>query len=67
MKIIIILLLIIMGACLAKTTLSYDEHFYGRGDDYYPHMFESHMFESFESNESKLSCINQAGGSPYKS
>ena len=40
MKIMIILLLIIIGACLAKTTLTH-ESFYGRGDDYYPHMFHS--------------------------
>lgn len=63
MKIPIILLLIIIGACLAKYTLDlkFNEAFqYGRGEDYYPN--------TFVSNECPcLSCINQPCASPYKS
>ena len=63
MKIPIILLLIIIGACLAKYTLdlNLNEAFqYGRGEDYYP--------SAFVSNECPcLSCINQPCASPYKS
>ena len=59
MKIVIILLLIIIGACLANYAIRY-EPFYGRGEDYYPH--------SFISNECPcLSCINQPCASPYDS
>ena len=59
MKIAIILLLIIIGACLANYAISY-EPFYGRGED-----FEASMFVS---NECPcLSCINQPCASPYES
>ena len=58
MKIAIILLLIIIGACLANYTIY--EPFYGRGEDYYPHMFVSNECPP-------LSCINQPSASPYKS
>jgi hypothetical protein len=62
MKIVIILLLIIIGACLAKSVLDINmEAFeYGRGEDYYPN--------NFVSNECPcLSCINQPCASPYHS
>ena len=58
MKVISILLLIIIGACLAKSTLEPFE--YGRGDDHYPDMFVSNECPC-------LSCINQPCASPYKS
>ena len=58
MKLAIILLLIIIGSCLAIYTMQ--EPFYGRGED-----FEARMFVS---NECPcLSCINQPCASPYKS
>ena len=64
MKIVIILLLVIIGACLAKSVLDLNmESFaieYGRGEDYYPN--------NFVSNECPcLSCINQPCASPYHS
>ena len=58
MKLAIILLLIIIGSCLAIYTMH--EPFYGRGED-----FEARMFVS---NECPcLSCINQPCASPYES
>lgn len=58
MKIPIILLIIIIGACLANTTL--EPFVYGRGDDYNP--------SNYVSNECPcLSCIDQPCVSPYKS
>ena len=58
MKTAIVLLLIIIGSCLANSTLN--ESFYGRGEDYYP--------DQFVTNECPcLSCINQPCASPYKS
>lgn len=59
MKIAIILLLIIIGACLANYSMRH-ESFYGRGEDYYPDMFVSNECPC-------LSCINQPCASPYKS
>lgn len=59
MKIAIILLVIIIGACLAIFTTRY-EPFYGRGEDYYPYMFVSNDCPC-------LSCINQPCASPYES
>ncbi len=63
MKTPIILLLIIIGACLAKFTVDvelYENFQYGRGEDYYP--------DKFVSNECPcLSCINQPCAAPYKS
>ena len=58
MKIIIILLLIIIGACLANYTI--EPFQYGNGEDYYPDMFVSNECPC-------LSCINQPCASPYKS
>lgn len=56
MKIAIILLIVIIGTCLANSTL---EPFISRGDDYYP--------QQYMSNECPcLSCINQPCMSPYK-
>lgn len=59
MKLAIILLLIIIGSCLAMYTIKH-EPFYGRGEDY-----EAHMFVSNECPA--LSCINQPCASPYES
>ena len=56
MKIAIILLLIIIGTCLANTTL---EPFYNRGSDYNPAQYMS-------SECPCLSCIDQPCVSPYK-
>ena len=58
MKVAIILLLIIIGSCLATTL---NEPFqYSRGEDYYPNMFVSNECPC-------LSCIDQPCASPYKS
>ena len=57
MKVAIVLLLIIIGSCLANFTI---EPFYGRGEDYHPDMFVSNECPC-------LSCINQPCASPYKS
>ena len=57
MKIAMILLLIIIGACLANTTL---EPFYNRGSDYDPAQYMS-------SECPCLSCVNQPSVAPYKS
>ena len=62
MKVAIILLLIIIAACLANSTIRtfYEGFKYGNGEDYYP--------DRFVSNECPcLSCINQPRASPYKS
>ena len=61
MKAAIILLLIIIGACLANSTLGYEPFYeYGRGEDYFPDMFVSNDCPC-------LSCINQPCASPYNS
>jgi len=60
MKIPIILLIIIIGACLAKSTLDIEPFTYGRGDDYNPSSYVSN-------NCPCLSCIDQPCVSPYKS
>ncbi len=59
MKVSSILLLIIIGACLAKSTLN-EPFSDGRGEDYYPYMFVSNECPC-------LSCINQPCASPYES
>lgn len=61
MKIPIILLIVIIGACLANSTLTLqlEKFIYGRGDDYNP--------SSYVSNTCPLSCIDQPCVSPYKS
>ena len=59
-KAAIIFLLIIIGACLANSTLEQNESFYGRGEDYNP--------ANYVANECPcLSCINQPCASPYES
>ena len=60
MKVAIILLLIIIGACLANSTLNEPFYQYGRGEDYYADMFVSNECPC-------LSCIDQPCASPYKS
>ena len=59
MKVASILLLIIIGACLANSTLN-EPFQYGRGEDYYPDMFVSNECPC-------LSCIDQPCASPYES
>ena len=59
MKFSIILLLIIIGACLA-ISIKYEPFYqYGRGEDYEPAVFVSNECPC-------LSCINQPCASPYK-
>ena len=58
MKAIIVLLLIIIGACLANYTIE-PFHQYGNGEDYYPNMFVSNECPC-------LSCIDQPCASPYE-
>ena len=60
MKIIIILLIVILGACLASYSIEpFSNITYGRGDDFLPH--------SFMSNECPvLSCIDQPCVSSYE-
>jgi len=66
MKVTSILLLIIIGACLANSTINeqFNDckriHQYGRGEDYYPDMFVSNECPC-------LSCINQPCAAPYES
>ena len=68
MKILIILLLIIIGACLAKSYLyeSYSNQLntlnqlYGNGEDYYPYQYVDRTCPC-------LSCIQQPCVSPNKS
>ena len=57
MRIAIILLIVIIGTCLANSTI---EPFISRGDDYNPQQYMS-------SECPMLSCINQPCVSPYKS
>lgn len=57
MKVMIILLLIIIGSCLANYTI--EPFQYGNGEDYYPHTFVSNDCPC-------LSCIDQTCASPYK-
>ena len=58
MKTAIVLLLIIIAACLANSTLT-QESFYDRGSEYYPHQFVNNECPC-------LSCIDQPCASPYK-
>lgn len=60
MKVSSVFLLIIIGACLAKSTLNEPFYQYGRGEDYYSHMFVSNECPC-------LSCIDQPCASPYES
>jgi hypothetical protein len=59
MKVSSIFLLIIIGSCLAKSTLNEPFYQYGRGEDYYSDMFVSNECPC-------LSCIDQPCASPYK-
>ena len=66
MKILIILLLIIIGACLVKSYLyesfsnQMNQHQYGNGEDYYPNQYVDRTCPC-------LSCIQQPCVSPNKS
>ena len=66
MKIAIVLLLIIIGACLAMYTLN--EPFYDRGSDFEIHNYASNECPfSYSPHSQTLSCINQPCASPYES